>query len=138
MTDEAVASYVGIEVNAFDEADKADKAGEAEAADANDSAKTNEANEAIVADEIKANVISKIIAADDTAVIDKVIAVDATKDAKAAVEANNADEVETDRVDETDATNKVIDATTNCGVAEVIELDELVVAEGHDSAKSHD
>ena len=91
-------------------ANKPAEAVEAEVYEAD--AKVDEANEAIVANEIK--------------------------DAKAAVEANKADEVETDWVDDTDATNKVIDATTNCGVAKVVELDELAAAEGHDLAKGHD
>ncbi len=43
--------------------------------------------------------------------------------------------METNRVDDTDATNKVIDTTTNCGVAKVAELDEFVAAKNHDSAK---
>ncbi len=51
-------------------ADKA-KANEANKAEANEvDAEANETNEAIVADEIKANVIGKIIAADEANVID--------------------------------------------------------------------
>ena len=61
LTDDAVLDQV-----------KADEANEADEADA----KTNETGRTIVAEKIKANVIYKIVAADEAIVIDKVIAVD--------------------------------------------------------------
>jgi hypothetical protein len=53
-----------------DKADVADKPAEAEEANA----EADVADEAIMADEIEANVIGKIIAADETIVIDNVVA----------------------------------------------------------------
>ena len=58
------------------EADKAE-ADEANKSEANEAdAEANETGGAIVADEIKANVIDKIVAADEAILIDEVIAVD--------------------------------------------------------------
>ena len=75
---------------------EADEANKAEAYEAD--AEANETGGAIVADEIKANVIDKIVAADEAILIDEVIAVneaildDATNDAIVANEANEANE----------------------------------------------
>jgi hypothetical protein len=61
-----------------DKADVADKPAEAEEANA----EANVADEAIMADEIEANVIGKIIAADETIVIDNVVALQLMRSTK--------------------------------------------------------
>ena len=61
-----------------DKADVADKPAEAEEANA----EADVADEAIMADEIEANVIGKIIAADETIVIDNVVALQLMRSTK--------------------------------------------------------
>jgi hypothetical protein len=63
-----------VEADEDDDASKADLANEADEADA----EADNAVEAIVTEEIEANVIDKIVAADEAIVIYEVIAVDAT------------------------------------------------------------
>ena len=71
LANEADVEAISTDDAVLDEA-KVDEANEADEADA----KANDAVEAIVTEEIEANVIDGIVAADDAIVIDEVIAVD--------------------------------------------------------------